>query len=822
MISGLVTSPLKRVRSQAGKHDTDTGALWTAPWSWRSEDGLYIGHNGDGWLYRALPISPLAWEDPLSRLNVGSPLEVVLREIGAMSTDPAVGLALTADEREIHLLSVTWEEPGEPPAGTPEQLAEFQRACLDFLLPRKVLVLGVKLKTNSLFASSGGRRGRSGSKSLLKSLREVGERALAEDIPDRSQWDDDFGVIDRILSRAGARNCTPTELRQIESWFNLGRGVDVLLDVTKDTIFVDDFDRVEMAVVRRFSSQVSYAPEFQWALDASTHPEGPSVISVRGSLQTANAARARARSGLRRRRSQMEEEMATGDVERIEDTESFQQSQQVENWIALSQEPIVTRCSIIMARRVSEARETYIDELRNRHGIEVAPLPMRQLEALDECLPTSIKRVNPFLQDVSISQLAYCGLQGWTNLGDEGGVLAGLGDPDYMPVYLDPMAAPRANKPPAMLIAGEPGSGKTYLCQLIATQSVLGGQQVIFINPKGFDSLSPFAELVGGTVVKMSQLEGQGGYFDPFYYAEPAMAAEIATTYILGVLGNTGVAGMGFSADQELRLSAGLKRGAASGARCVLDALAYVDDPEVRRMVNEQMVASSTFGLGIGSAPRERYQSSKGLTLIEFDRKLDFPERGKNPMTYTRSERISLAAIRLVTRAAMEILVTSGGGVMVVDEAWTFLSSNEGLGALQQLGREGRSLNLLPIFATQRIDDLIKEGVDMESYISRVMVMKLTDEREALAAMKLCRLEATPDRIAFLRNAGPIRASEDSPGRPAVGLHRDLRDRHAAVFIGPVPPSAHEAFTTNPEERRARDEKRARERGIGDVDGPAV
>jgi len=790
-----------RVSNRAGKHDVETSTLWTTPWAWRDTEGFYVGHSGEAWLYRKLPINPLVWEDPRRRLDVGDPVATVLAEIGALSTDPTMGMAVLADEREIHILSVTWDEPGEPPAGTPEALAEFQQACLNFLLPRKALVIGVKLKNKSALLSGG-------AKGVVAGLKNIGEKALAESVPSREQWDEDFEKIDRILKRAGAMPLERNELAQIESWFNLGRGPDVLLQVTKDSIYVDDFDRIELAYVRNFAEQWRDAPDFQWALDAATHPNGPSVVSVRGSLQTPNAARGRARSGLRRRRAQMEEEMLTGDIERIEDTTSYQQSQMVENWIAINREPLLTKCSILMARRVRDADETYIDELRNMHGIEVAPLVMRQLEALDETLPCSTKRVNPSLQDVSLSQLAYCGLQGWSNLGDKKGVYIGLADPDYTPVYLDLLGAPEANKPPAMAIFGEPGSGKTYLCQMIATQAVLEGKQVIFINPKGFDSLSPFAELVGGTVVKMSQLEGQSGYFDPFYYAEPNMAAEIATTFILGVLGNTGVAGMGFTADQELRLSAGLKRGASAGARCVMDALTYVDDPEVRRMVNEQLIASSTFALGIGSTPKDMYQSNRGLTLIEFDRKLDFPEKGKSAMTYSRSERISLAAMRLVTRASMEILVRSGGGVLVVDEAWTFLSHDEGLAALQQLGREGRSLNLLPIFATQRIADLLREGVDMESYISRVMVMKLTDEREARAAFKICGLEATPARINFLRGAQAQPATEDSPMRPAMGIHRDLRDRHAAVYVGPLPQSAHEAFTTNPEERRQRDERR--------------
>jgi hypothetical protein len=236
----------------------------------------------------------------------------------------------------------------------------------------------------------------------------------------------------------------------------------------------------------------------------------------------------------------------------------------------------------------------------------------------------------------------------------------------------------------------------------------------------------------------------------------------------------------------------------------VAEALEYVDDLDVVRMVYEQAESSALFSLGIGRVPKPSYRGTGGLTLIEFDRKLDFPERNKRSSDYQRSERLALAAVRLVTRASLEILLSSGGGVLILDEAWTFLSHSAGLAAMQQIGREGRSLNILPIFATQRVDDLIKEGVDMESYISRVLVMELREERDAIAALKLCGLEPTPERIRWLRQAGPKAAVGSSAFRPAMGLHRDLQDRHAAIYVGPVPPDVVEAFTTNPEEKRIR------------------
>ena len=235
----------------------------------------------------------------------------------------------------------------------------------------------------------------------------------------------------------------------------------------------------------------------------------------------------------------------------------------------------------------------------------------------------------------------------------------------------------------------------TFALQTIATQSALLNKQTIFINPKGFDTLSPFAEAVGGTVVKMSALESQQGFFDPFRYApSPAVAAEIANEYILSVIGD------GLTQHERAMIGSTLKRAAAAGAKCVGQALGKIPSDNVRTLILNQMAASATFSLGIGMSEQEPMGLTGGLTLIEFDRKLDLPEKGVDPKSFRDSQKISLAAIRLVSRASLEMLNRSAGGVFILDEAWTVLGSSEGLAILQQLGREGRSLNILPIFAT--------------------------------------------------------------------------------------------------------------------------
>lgn len=785
--------------SKEGRREDDSLTYYTTPIAWIDEDGLWMGHNGEAWLYREFPLHPITWEDPQTRLSVERQIAEVLYELATTSRDTG-GLKILSKAREFHMLSHTWEGRPSVPTDSSERLRDFIEDLLYFTVPKRSIVIGVKLWP-----------GLDMNEKIATQLKSRVTKALGEDGPGIERFDEDRRKVEEILSRHGGRIPSYETCNQMESWYNDGNGTDVTVYETEKALRVGT-ERIEMAAVLRFNEPVLRAPISQWGLAALTHPAPASIASIRGVLDPPGVSRSRVRKSQRRVLDAMAEEDAAGDIGRVEQSATLDLARQVEEYIVSGREPLISQCSIVLGRRVTgEVLETYADEINSRFGIEAIPLVHRQLAALEETLPTSSRRVNPFLQDVSIPMLAYAGFQSFSNVGDNKGAYLGLVDPDYTPFYLDFLGAPAANRPPGLLVAGDPGSGKTFLCSILAIQSTMAGHSTIFVNPKPSDSLSGVAEYVGGRVVKLTEIEKQGGFFDPFRFCPNSpegaqIAADIAAQHILAVLGSRGVAGQGFTQEQEIALIAGLREGAARGARCVAQAMTGVSDPDVVRLVQQQAM-DPLFRLGISVEPVQPYNSADGMLLIEFDRPLDIPEKGTRPAEYTRTQRLAVAAVRLVTRSSLEILAGNKGGVLIVDEAWMYLQSSEGLAALQSLGRMGRSQNILPVFATQRVDDLLRDGADMEGYLSRVFALQLADEREARAALKLVGLDATDGRIDWLRRAGPRRRENGDRGRPAMGIHRDLAGRHAAVMFGPIPENIRLAISTNPEDRKSRENR---------------
>ena len=517
-------------------------------------------------------------------------------------------------------------------------MREYQADAFGFLAPKRVLFVGVQLRSSRLDkATKSGNRG-----SLLKNMTELVKESISEDVPNLDPYEKDMALVKSIFDRRDVQPPTRQELDQLESWYNLGRGPDAVIEELPTRLDVTGIGQLEMAAVMRFDQPMMPSPYAQWALEAISHPgDAPHIISIRAELEPPNLTRARARRAQRRIISNMEEEQKTQDLEKVELSETFQQAKEIEDYLAGSNQPMLANCSFLMGREITDETETYIDFLGQNYGIQMKALEHRQIQALEETLPCSSVRVNPFLQDVNVPMVSHAGLQSFSDLGDQSGVFGGLIDPDGTPFFIDPLGAPLRNLPPVFGIFGDPGSGKTFFAQSVAVQAALNDLPVIFVNPKGGDSLYGMVDYaksvdVPSGRISMSALEKSPGAFDPFRYAPPTIAAEIANVHILSALDDMRD---GLSLQERLALGSGLKRGALNGARCVWEALEYLPGEgadRLRGLVEQQMEASSMFSLGVALKPLPKLDmATQRLTLVDFDRTSACP-RGR-PRASTRS-----------------------------------------------------------------------------------------------------------------------------------------------------------------------------------------
>ena len=774
-----------------------------SPVAWRTADGTFYDHDGAAWLYFVMPLRPLLWEDQKARMEHASTLHHMFCELGGTSKSSVVaGTSIGAFYRSFHLLALAWDVPARPPQDVAEEVKHWLQPMFgEFLVGRGLFAIGVHLRRASPLSGSG----------ALSAMRGVIRDAVGAQAPDRRAYQADRGAVGQILARAGGRPPTAAEADRIESWWNGGRGADGTINAEPDGMSVSTDmwpEGLEMSTLLEFEETQLHPEHGLWLADAFGHDQGCVAVSVRGNLVPSETARAQFRKSQRKAISRIKEQAATGDLEREEDSRLLESSAMLESLFVEGREPLVRDCSVVFARRASKSDETYADMLSAKWGLRTKQFEYRQVEALWETLPCGRRHggsKGTFAHDLTIGMLAASGIGAFNEVGDESGVWIGVSPPDAALVWLDPLGASKQNKPPSMAVVGEPGAGKTFLLQLIASQSCLAGRPCVFINPKAADSLAGCAAAVGGDVVNVSAMSKEPGMLDPFSYAAPEIAADLAVSHVDLVMANI------LSDEERIYVAAGIKEGALRGARCVGDALQNDRVPQrVAELVRLQAETRPLFGIGIGFAPRagSAMKTARGrLTLVEFDRAIQMPAHFGPTAAFSMEERCAIAAIRLITRAALEQMLTGDGGVLILDEAHVFLSSQEGRAILQNLGRTGRSQGILPIMATQRLADLISEGVDMHSYLGRSIVMKMTDPAETAAALSLCGLEATEDRRDFLAHAGPIHDKEHPENScGARALHRDLNGRVSSILVGPVPEEVRLRFSTNILDRQTRSE----------------
>lgn len=441
--------------SKAGKRDKVTGTLTSQPFrSIYNKGTIWIGENGSVWLYMVMPDFPMMFEDAPRRLEIGGELNRIFEEVGKLSRDPLSGTTVGGRAREIHLISHIWYRVPNPPEKSTPEHARFLSDIYDFLAPTKATWVGVRLWPEGESEEN---------PSVMGNLRRTAANLMGYDIDDLPAYNTDLNRVRRVLSMNGARMPKEDEIRHLSSWHNAGREGDPTVIAFPDRLVIDNYDDIEFSAVTKFNFIKFNPRKDTWLADALTHPEGAVVISVRGELESSTTTRKRLKQTQRKIRHQIEEEeaaVAEGDVESVENVNLAAYNKQVEDYFATNQTPVITKGSFVFARRARNADETFNDILRNIYGVETKTLTHRQVDGLEETLPTSMKRATQSKESLTIPMVAYSGMRSFSALGDDDGAFPGVIIPDMVPMYISSRAASEINAPPMHTIVGVPGSGK--------------------------------------------------------------------------------------------------------------------------------------------------------------------------------------------------------------------------------------------------------------------------------------------------------------------------------------------------------------------------
>ncbi len=170
---------------------------------------------------------------------------------------------------------------------------------------------------------------------------------------------------------------------------------------------------------------------------------------------------------------------------------------------------------------------------------------------------------------------------------------------------------------------------------------------------------------------------------------------------------------------------------------------------------------------------------------------LALPDPGASRETYTRAERVSVATLSLVAAQALRLVSSNRKRhkIVLLDEAWFFLSSAQGRALLNRVIRLGRAFNATVLVATQRIEDL---GPLSELFGVYCLFGQET-EREARVGLAQIGLDP----------AEPGLAARMTAYRQGLCLMRDLDGRVGEVKFDLVFPELLAALDNSPQAARA-------------------
>lgn len=316
------------------------------------------------------------------------------------------------------------------------------------------------------------------------------------------------------------------------------------------------------------------------------------------------------------------------------------------------------------------------------------------------------------------------------------------------PVLFDLTEASRTSRPPATLLAGTLGSGKTMLLQLLLYQAFLQGSRIVDIDPKGDHNLRRLPGMDTGSEGNVETIELTAdptyrGLLDPLRIAPPGTAEDLTTSFLVDVLPQP------VPPEWRTEIKRAVKRVAANPAPCCGQVIATLlaGGPDARK-VGDSLGVYADLGLAqLGFATTETSSELAGerqVTSLRI-RNLPRPLPGTPREQLTEEERIGSSILRLLAAYAMHLMGSdrSRHKVLGFDEAWFLLQDSAGRRLIEHLNRWGRSEYATPILVTH----LVSDANEIDNLIGTRFIFGFESESEARAALTLLRLDPDDERL---------------------------------------------------------------------------
>lgn len=420
-----------------------------------------------------------------------------------------------------------------------------------------------------------------------------------------------------------------------------------------------------------------------------------------------------------------------------------------------------------------EELETRVAALRGAYGTVHLHRPFGEQHRLfTEHLPAQGTQVPDYADHLLVEQLGAMVPLATHHVGPHTGAYIGHTlSGSRQPVLYDPTEASRTSRPPATLLAGTLGSGKTIALQLLLYQAFLRGSRIVDIDPKGDHNLDRLPGMSGNVeTIELAADPRFRGLLDPLRIAPPGTGEDLAVNFLIEVLPQPlppewrteirravkTVAASG--GDQHCGAVISALRGGSAHALAVADALEVYADTGLAQ-------------LGFGSeAHAPQLAGQKPVTSLRI-RNLPRPLPATPRADLSEDERIGQAVLRLLAAYAMHLMGAdrTRHKVLGFDEAWFLLQDATGRRLIEHLNRWGRSENATPILVTH----LISDAGELDNLIGTRFMFGFESDSEARAALEQLRLDGDDARL-----RGRLLAY-----RKGRCLLRDLDGRVGAVQI---------------------------------------